>query len=111
LYPTICELSGIGIPDSVTAKSFAPILRGERDAIHPYVIGYFRDKQRMIRSDRWKLVEYPHLGTSQLFDLESDPHELRNLSGERTRVEKMLHAELKRWGQSKGDPVYDDGRD
>ncbi|MDB4637911.1 MAG: sulfatase-like hydrolase/transferase [Planctomycetaceae bacterium] len=110
LYPTICELSGINIPDSVTAISFAPILRGERDAIHPYVVGYFRDKQRMIRSDRWKLIEYPHLRTSQLFDLEHDPYELRNLAGERPRVENMLRAELKQWGQSKGDPVYSESQ-
>lgn len=113
LYPTICDLADIKVPDTVTAKSFAPILHGERDAIHPYVIGYFRDKQRMIRSDRWKLIEYPHLGTSQLFDLSRDPYELRNLSGERqwSDVKQMLQEELKQWGQARGDSVYQDGNE
>ena len=108
LYPTVCELCGIEIPATVTGKSFAPVLRGQRDAIHPFVVGYFRDQQRMIRSDRWKLIVYPHLGRRQLFDLQNDPHELRNLSGEAKwrGVESLLHSHLKSWSVSVGDPVY-----
>jgi len=108
LYPTVCDLCGIEIPATVTAQSFAPVLRGERDAIHPFVVGYFRDKQRMIRTDRWKLIEYPHLGRRQLFDLEHDPYELRDLAGEAQwqDVASQLDAQLRSWCASVGDPVY-----
>jgi hypothetical protein len=34
----------------------------------------------MVRTDRWKLIHYSHLDRWQLFDLETDPHELRDLS-------------------------------
>lgn len=42
---------------------------------------YFRDKQRMVRSGRWKLIHYPHIDRWQLFDLRNDPHEIRDLAG------------------------------
>ena len=48
-----------------------------------------------MRKGRWKLIHYgaaPH----QLFDLEEDPHELRNLFAERADVAAELEAELHR---------------
>ena len=107
LYPTVCELCDIPIPKTVTGKSFAPVLRGENESIHPFAIGYFRDRQRMIRTDRWKLIEYPHLGRTQLFDMENDPYELRDLSGEKdwSEVQQKLLMDLREWQRSVGDPV------
>lgn len=29
--------------------------------------------QRAIRDDRWKLIRYPEVNVTQLFDLEADP--------------------------------------
>jgi choline-sulfatase len=49
----------------------------------------------MVRKGRWKLIEHteaPH----QLFDLASDPDELRNLADERPRELRDLKAELRR---------------
>jgi arylsulfatase A-like enzyme len=107
LYPTVCDLCQIPIPETVTGRSFAPVLRGETESIHPFAVGYFRDKQRMIRTHRWKLIEYPHLGRFQLFDLVNDPHELRDLSGERewSEVQQRLLTELREWQSSVGDPI------
>lgn len=80
MYPTTCELAGIPIPKSVTAKSFAPVIRGDVEQIYPAVFGYYHDHQRMIRTSRWKLIRYPRLAKQQLFDLQSDPHEQNDLS-------------------------------
>lgn len=33
----------------------------------------------MVRTSKWKLIAYPHLGKTQLFDMEADPHELTDL--------------------------------
>jgi arylsulfatase A-like enzyme len=104
LYPTVCELAGIAIPDVLEGKSIVPVLRGESEAIHPHVLCYFRDSQRMIRDDRWKLIFYPHLDRYQLFDLKNDPHERQDLSeqaeyaGERLRLEQLLLGERRRMG-------------
>ena len=79
LFPTLCELAGMEIPD-VDGKSQVPVLRGERETMYDFIIGYFRDSQRMIRTDRWKLIEYPLVQRTQLFDLRSDPLELHDQS-------------------------------
>lgn len=79
LFPTLCELAGLEIPD-IDGESQVPVLRGKVDTIYPYVIGYFRDSQRMIRTDRWKFIDYPKASRQQLFDLQADPDELKDLS-------------------------------
>lgn len=79
LYPTTCEMTGIAIPKTVRAKSFAEVIRGDKEEIHPHVFCYFGDKQRMIRGARWKLIHYPAVNRWQLFDLDADPYELTNL--------------------------------
>jgi arylsulfatase A-like enzyme len=90
LYPTTCDLAGVAIPETVEAESFADVVRGEAESHHEYAFGYFRESQRMIRGDRWKLIYYPHLDREQLFDVAADPHELRDRSGD------ARHADTKR---------------
>jgi arylsulfatase A-like enzyme len=36
--------------------------------------------QRAWRDDRWKLIRYPQVNMTQLFDLKNDPDELHNLA-------------------------------
>jgi arylsulfatase A-like enzyme len=109
LYPTICELAGVPIPASVQASSVVPLLSKERDAIHTHVFGHFRDFQRMVRNQRWKLIHYPHLGRYQLFELEADPNELKDLSGdpEYASIREDLRQRLEAWQREVGDPVLE----
>ena len=53
----------------------------------------------MIRSERYKLVEYLGTGEGQLFDLENDPEEVHDLwAANPTRaVRDELRQELMRW--------------
>ena len=81
IFPTLCELSGLAVPD-VDGRSQVAVIRGEQATMYDHVIGYFRDSQRMIRTDRWKLIEYPQVKRTQLFDLKSDPDELEDLSAD-----------------------------
>jgi len=60
---------------------------------------------RAVRDDRWKLIRYPQINKTQLFDLKQDPHELQDLSqnpGQKERVQKML-AQLKNWQKKTDD--------
>ena len=102
LYPTICDLVGVPTPKSVEGRSLLPVISGEKEAVYEEVYGYFRDKQRMIRSKRFKLIHYPHLDRYQLFDLVSDPDELRDISQEAASEETMksLKHKLKEWFRS-----------
>jgi len=51
LFPTVCELAGVPVPDTVQSKRLAPVLAGKVREVHPQVIACFTDTQRMIRTD------------------------------------------------------------
>jgi arylsulfatase A-like enzyme len=107
LYPTVCDLAGVPIPETVRGRSLAPVLRGEVDSVHECVFGYFRDVQRMVRTERWKLIQYPKAGKVQLFDLEADPHEINDRSGDPACAEVLakLRSKLQAWQREVGDPL------
>ncbi len=80
VYPTMCELGGIPVPPGLDAKSLVPVITGKQAKVRDYMFNAYRDVQRSIRDDRWKLIRYPQVNVTQLFDLQSDPHEMKNLA-------------------------------
>lgn len=80
VYPTTCELAGVPVPPTVEFESLVPVLQGETDTSYTAVFGAYKDFQRMVRTDTWKLIVYPEARQLQLFNLKDDPHELTNLA-------------------------------
>jgi arylsulfatase A-like enzyme len=79
VMPTLLDLCGIPIPDSVDGISMV----GNRSREYLYgEIGEDDHASRMIRTDRHKLIYYPVGNHFQLFDLVDDPHETTDLSGQ-----------------------------
>ncbi len=109
LYPTICELAGVPTPKSVHSKSLVPAINGKKREIHPFVVGYFTNAQRMIREGDWKLVWYPHLARYQLFDLKNDPLELSNLFAKTEQADRVftMRNRLENWLRNHQDPLFD----
>lgn len=108
LFPTLCDLAAIPIPDTVQSKSLAPLLRHQADHVHEFITGMFTDTQRMICDSQWKLVLYPKAGREQLFDLQADPDELSDLSADskhQARKEE-LRQRLQAWRIVNGDPLH-----
>jgi arylsulfatase A-like enzyme len=109
LMPTLCELSGLDVPGSCEGRSFAAAMSGGggRDVLH---LAY-RNVQRGVTDGRHKLIEYVVNGrrTTQLFDLVSDPLELRNLSADAGNAPTLarLRSQLARWRTDYGDPSAD----
>jgi arylsulfatase A-like enzyme len=104
LFPTLCDLAGLEIPD-VDGNSLGPVLRGEQRSIYDHVVGYFRDSQRMIRTGRWKFIDYPTAGRQQLFDLRNDPLELNDLSAssDHQQIREELQTKLRKNLESASD--------
>ncbi len=106
LYPTTCDLAGVPIPDSVTARSFDEVLKGESEGHHDAVFGSFTDTQRSIETDDgWKLVYYPKLDRWQLFDRNTDPLELRDLANAGHPRFAALKDRLEAWRKAAGDAI------
>jgi len=110
LYPTFCELAGATVPDVVQGKSLLPVIQGRVAALYPAIFGYFSGVQRMVRTERWKLIAYPQIDRYQLFDLMSDPYETRDLAGDpqQAHVLEDLQGKLLAWRKEVGDPLLDD---
>ena len=98
LFPTLLDLAHLPAVEC-DGVSQVPVLRGQRETMHEFVVGYFRDSQRMIRGERWKWIEYPIVGHSQLFDLQADPFELNDVSGDlkNAAVVNRLSRQLNEW--------------
>jgi hypothetical protein len=59
----------------------------------------------MRTDDGWKVVVYPKLDRWQLFDLKSDPLELRDLANEGHPRFAGLRDRLEAWRKEAGDPI------
>ncbi len=107
IYPTLCELTGAPAPSGLDGQSVAPLLRGEAMATRPTLFLAYRDRQRAVRNDRFKLIRYPQVDVTQLFDLENDPHETRNLAGDPPHRETLadLRHNLEAWQAQLGDTL------
>lgn len=88
--PTLCELAGVNAPAGMTGRSLVPQLRGSSTAQpRAAVLTAYRDGQRAVVTERWKLIRYPRVDRTQLFDLESDPWEMRDLAGEVLQLSRV----------------------
>jgi N-acetylglucosamine-6-sulfatase len=93
LAPTLLELAGLAPPAGMQGRSLAPVFAGSpRDWRRSVLIEYFSDTvfprvykmgYSAVRTERNKLVQYRELeGMDELYDLEADPYEERNIIGE-----------------------------
>jgi arylsulfatase A-like enzyme len=90
--PTVLDLLGLPMPDEYQGRS---LLSAEpRMALFctDYSLGLVG-----LRDGRWKMIHELDSGRSQLFDLETDPDEKRDLSGELTERTAVYREHLLRW--------------
>lgn len=114
LNPTILDLAGIAPPAPCDGASLLPLLRGEpgpgagRDEVVTEFHGHhFPYSQRMIRDRHHKLVHNPE-SVNELYDLDADPHELRNVytAPAYAHIRRDMTARLYRELLRRGDPAY-----
>ncbi len=96
--PTILDLAGVPVPEGEVPAtpecpemlppwpgvSASPVLRGECDAVQDSVIvendeDYLGLRLRTLITERYHITAYPGQPYGELFDLQTDPQQLRNL--------------------------------
>jgi len=105
IFPSVCELAGVSVPEKVEGQSLIPICEGEKKSIRDSLFTTYEDIQRAVRTDEWKLIRYTQINKTQLFNLKDDPDELNNLADDpkyRKRVDELM-ALLKDWQQKTDD--------
>ncbi|TFG43092.1 MAG: DUF4976 domain-containing protein, partial [Syntrophobacterales bacterium] len=87
IAPTLLELTGLPVPETMQGKTLLPILEGKADpqqhrefvrCVYYKVLDGPESYATMIRTREYKLVNYHGMETGQLFDLEKDPGEFEN---------------------------------
>ncbi len=95
VMPTLLSAAGVTAPDTCQGLDMNPLVRGESSpAWRPYLHGehiwcYSHEQANHYLTDgHEKYVYLPYLGVEQLFDLQTDPGESRNLAGDNARTER-----------------------
>lgn len=125
LAPSILDICGVKPLRGVAGRSWKPLLEGRRVSWrNSFLYEYNYEPQfpytpnvRAVRTDEWKFIRYPHGDgspdrfTAELYDLRTDPYELRNLANDPAwaRQRRTMERELERASKAAGResmPVY-----
>ncbi len=105
--PTILELAGAPVPDYVQFHSVLPMIKGTKKRNYDSIYGAYTMLQRQVTIDDWKLIYYPKIQRSRLYNLGKDPQETKDLSGSpehAKRISRMMKV-MKDWQPVTGDPL------
>ena len=109
VMPTLGKLCGVAAPKDSQGSEFSAVLKDPSKPARPFLMFGYKTLQKALNDGRWKLIRYPHVDRTQLFDLQADPFETKDLSGEPAHAERIkamlakLGTEMKADGDS--DPL------
>lgn len=111
IYPTLCEMAGVKIPETVEGRSLKPNIQNEEMEGRKELGFAYLDIQRAILDGDYKLIEYYVDGkrTTQLFNLEQDPLEMNNLASrtESGDIVRTLRGKLVKWMNKNDDTALE----
>ena len=87
LFPTLCELTGVPVPEGLSGRSLVPVVSGEEEDVRTGAVTVFKNSGAFgysFRTRRYRLTEWVNkrgkvVGTD-LFDYQADPLETTNLA-------------------------------
>jgi arylsulfatase A-like enzyme/metal-dependent hydrolase (beta-lactamase superfamily II) len=82
VFPTLGELTGVSAPEGNEGRSLVPNLADPSRPGRDSIFTAYGELQRAVRDDRWKLIVYPRVNKTQLFNLEGDPIEMHDLAND-----------------------------
>ncbi|QDU65458.1 sulfatase-like hydrolase/transferase [Engelhardtia mirabilis] len=88
IYATVLATAGLEAEGDTHSRDLHPLL-GEDAPVGREVVLTSQHHMRAITDGRWKLIRYPDIDRTQLFDLESDPAELHDLGSDPDQSERI----------------------
>ena len=94
LYPTLCDLTKLLLPEHLDGSSLKPLLQDPTvKCDHPAItcMGGGKNAGYAARDERWRYIRYAD-GSEELYDHQTDPHEWTNLANkpEHTALKEKL---------------------
>ena len=78
IYPTLCELCGLEIPEHTDGFSLVPLLKDTTTEIPPALTTYMKGNHA-IRTESWRYIQYADR-TEELYNHRNDPNEWNNVA-------------------------------
>ncbi|MEJ6731932.1 MAG: sulfatase [Opitutaceae bacterium] len=103
IYPTVSELVGVSVPDTVQGKSLVRLLKNPQAKVRNEAFTVGNNKDFAIRGAKWAYMLYKD-DTHELYDMQKDPKQFTNLAQEPayaktvTAQRKQLEARIKAAG-------------
>jgi iduronate 2-sulfatase len=94
LYPTLCDLCGLSIPNHVQGASFKSLLADPAAKWDTPAITTYLPNNHAVRTERWRYIRYAN-GDEELYDHDADPHEWTNLA--KSDKHAAAKKELAKW--------------
>ena len=124
LYPTFIRAAGQKVPQGhiIDGMDLRPLLQREKSpapgrALYwHYPVYHHSTPACAMREGEWKLIEFFEDGRLELYNLEEDIGEQRNLAQQRPEIVEAMHRKLIAWRESVGaelpvfNPDFDPGR-
>lgn len=89
IMPTVLEMAGVEVPDTVEGRSLVPLLRGERPRWRECLHIEHAPLHHSLTDGREKFIWFVQDGREQFFDLANDPHEMHNLAEAPAAAERV----------------------
>ena len=107
---TSLDIAGAPKPAQVEFNSLLPLATGKTDksVYQDGIYGAYFGTQRMLRTERYKMIIYPTANMVRLYDMVSDPLETKDLASGPSRPVKLLKTLFKQFQklqQEMKDPV------
>ena len=89
IMPTVLDMAGVDMPDTVEGRSLVPLMHGEDADWRPHIQIECGGAFQCLTDGKEKFVWFTGDGREQFFDLAEDPGELHDLANDPSHQERI----------------------